>query len=221
MRTAPIPPSPTHITYRLFGSFPNLGLSKLHCSHRLRRAQLEEEFSEAYRAKEAGVRAAFREQLAESELNYYVAYDNLLDTAQEGPRFLQGRAAKQIVIDSWKYIARQYGLRIYAISVMSNHVHVLLENRSASGLALKDIMTEHKRFTATQLNRLHGTRGRRVWAEKEYSRTVRYGNFERTLWYVLNNPVKAGLTDNPATWPGNYFTEDMRRNFVEVQALAG
>lgn len=221
MRNTPIPSSPTHITYRLYGSIPNLGLSKLHSSHRLRRARLEETYSPQARAADADARKGFREQLDESEVNYYVAFDGLLDSAQHGPRYLETAESKQVIIDSWKFIARRYGLRIYAISVMSNHVHVLLENRSASGVSLADIMTEHKRSTATQLNRLHQTIGRRVWAEKEYSRTVRYGNFERTLWYVLNNPVKAGLTDDPASWCGNCFTEDMRRNFVEVRALAG
>ncbi|MBB4080056.1 REP element-mobilizing transposase RayT [Lewinella aquimaris] len=154
-------------------------------------------------------------------MDYYIAFDTLLDKAMQGPRFLQDAAAKQVVIDSWKFIARRYGLRIYAISVMSNHVHVLLENRSASSTPLADILTEHKRFTATKLNRMQDAKGRRVWAEKEYSRTVRFGHFERTLWYVLNNPVKAGLTDDPTNWCGNYYTEEMRSNFVKVRALAG
>lgn len=221
MRNSPIPTSPTHITYRLYGSIPNLGLSNLHSAHRLRIAQLEETYTRDRIASSATARKEYREQLHQSELRCYLAYDNLLDRVSLGPRYLTSHAAKRIVIDSWLYIAKKYDLRLYAISVMSNHVHVLLDNNKAITKPLADIMAEHKRYTAFQLNQLHGTKGRRVWAEKEYSRTVRFGNFERTLWYVLNNPVKAGLTDDPAGWFGNYFSEEMRRNFVEVRALAG
>ena len=221
MRKDPIPTSPTHITYRLYGSIPNLGLSKLHDSHRLQRARLEAQFTRDQRSTDATVRREYRRLVEQAELTHFRAYDDMLDHATRGPRFLDSPEAKRIVIDSWKYIAKQHGLIIYAISVMSNHVHVLLENQSRTLIPLATIMTDHKRYTATELNRLHGTKGRRVWAEKEYSRTVRYGRFEQTLWYVLNNPVKAGLTDDAAAWYGNYYPESVRHNFVEVRKLAG
>jgi REP element-mobilizing transposase RayT len=220
MRLQPLPSRPTHITYRLYGSIPNIGLTRLHESHRLRLARLEQQYSRDERATSAEVRKAYREGVQTSELDCYINYDQMLDQAAQGPRFLTDGAVKKIIIDSWKFIAKQYGFNLFAISVMSNHVHVLVENRDGNTTPLAEIMKLHKRFTAVRINRLHGQLGRRVWAEKEYSRTVRFGKFEQTLWYVLNNPVKAGLTQDAVSWYGNYYSEAIRRNFVEVRRLA-
>ena len=183
MRTLYIPDTPIHVTYRLYGSIPNLPLQKLHSSHRLRKVRLEETFPADRRAANQEVKKAYREACLAAEVDHYIRYDNMLDRPTTGPRFLRGVAAKRIVVDSWHHIARQKGLKIYAISVMDNHVHVLLENRSEERLlSLTDVLEDHKKWTATQLNRLHGLKGRRVWAEKEYSRTVRRGGFEHVLW---------------------------------------
>ena len=221
MRNNPIPSTPTHITYRLYGSIPNLGLSTLHENDRLRKVRIKEKYPPDMQASDLSARRAFTQELLASERQMYLTYDGLLDRARTGPRYLAGTNEKRIVLDSWMVVARQFGLRIFAISVMSNHVHVLLENKEGSRVPLEHIMQQHKRFTATQLNRLHQQPGRRVWAEREYSRTVRYGNFERTLWYVLNNPVKAGLTDDAASWSGNWYSEEVATNFVMVRAKAG
>ena len=218
MRTLYIPDTPLHLTYRLYGSIPNLPLQKLHSSHRLRKARLEETFPASERAADREAKTLYREACLAAEVDHYLAYDYLLDRPTAGPRYLRGAAAKRVVIESWHHIARQKGLKIYAISVMDNHVHLLLENRSEERLvSLTDILENHKKWTGTQLNRLHGMKGRRVWAEKEYSRTVRRGGFEHVLWYVLNNPVKAGVTDDPLIWYGNWWSPELYEAFIAAR----
>lgn len=215
MRTLYLPNTPTHITYRLYGSIPNLPLQKLHSSHRLQRLRLEEQYPQVRRRADQALREEYLEACRAAEIDHYLNYDRMLDAGMTGPRYLRGSSAKRIVLDSWHHLARQHNLRIYAISVMDNHVHVLLENCSANQLvSLVELLRNHKKYTATQLNRLHGMKGRRVWAEKEYSRTVRRGGFEHVLWYVLNNPVKAGLTDAPLSWVGNWWAEDLYEAFI-------
>lgn len=215
MRTRYIPDTPIHITYRLYGSIPNLPLQKLHSSHRLRKLRLQEKFPADRRNEDRESKQQYVAACLSAEVDHYLRYDQLLDRATTGPRYLQGAAAKRIIFDSWHHIARQENLKIYAISVMDNHVHVLLENRSEERLvSLIQVLENHKKFTATRLNRLHGMPGRRVWAEKEYSRTVRHGGFEHVLWYVLNNPIKAGLSDSPLDWIGNWWAPDLYEAFV-------
>ncbi len=218
MRTLYIPNTPIHITYRLYGSIPNLPLRALHSSHRLRKLRLRDDYPTDQINADPELKQEYRAALLESEVDHYLNYDRLLDYPTTGPRFLAGAAAKQIVIDSWKHIAQQRGLKLYAISVMDNHVHVLLESQLADQqVSLTQTLEDHKKYTATLLNRLHGTKGRRVWAEKEYSRTVRRGGFEHVLWYVLDNPVKAGLTFDALSWTGNWYAPDLYEAFIEAR----
>ncbi|WP_116126036.1 transposase [Lewinella sp. IMCC34183] len=215
MRTLYIPDTPLHLTYRLYGSIPNLPLQKLHSSHRLRKLRLAETFPADQRAANQETKELYREACLAAEVDHYLGYDELLDRPTTGPRYLRGAAAKRIVIDSWHHLAKQEGLKIYAVSVMDNHVHLLLQNCSENRLvSMVDTLENHKKWTATQLNRLHGMKGRRVWAEKEYSRTVRRGGFEHVLWYVLNNPVKAGLTEDPLSWEGNWWSPELYDSFI-------
>ncbi|CAH1002351.1 hypothetical protein LEM8419_03258 [Neolewinella maritima] len=218
MRTEFIPSTPTHLTYRLYGSIPNLPLSQLHTKLKLRKAELNKKFNRSTRAVNRGARVQHKELLTETEREYYIAFDRLLDHPTKGPRYLAGNRAKRVIIDSWRFIAEQRNLTIYAISVMSNHVHVILKSdvRTAR-IPLSEVLRDHKKFTATRLNRLHASPGRRVWAEKEYCRTVRHGKFERVFWYVLNNPVKAGLTDDAVNWYGNYWAPELQRGFIDLR----
>ena len=218
MRTLYIPNTPIHVTYRLYGSIPNLPLHHLNSQHRLQRLRLHETFRESGEALSSATIQDHRQQLLAADRRHYLQYDRLLDHPLGSPRYLESTASKEIIFDSWRVIAGQDKLKVYAISVMDNHVHILLESSSLGAkVSLPDTLERHKRYTATQLNRLHGTKGRRVWAEKEYSRTVRPGCFEQVLWYVLNNPVKAALTQAPLEWRGNWWAPELYAPFMAAR----
>ncbi len=210
--------TPIHLTYRLYGSIPNLPLQKLHSSLCYKKLRLKQQLDQARQRKDREEIDRYRSALTHTEIDHYLQYDNLLDRPVGGPAYLVDERAKRIVIASWHHIAHQRGLHIYAISVMSNHVHVLLETvDEETQVNLPQILEDHKKYTATQLNRLHGTKGRRVWAEKEYCREVRRGTFEQVLWYVLSNPVKAGLTDEPLSWVGNWWNKEVYASFIATR----
>ncbi|MCP9237800.1 hypothetical protein [Lewinella sp. JB7] len=216
MRAEKIPSTPVHITYRLYGSIPNLPLQRLHDSHRLKLAQLKRSFSPHRLLEDPGAKRDLRTRTDDEAIRFYHGYDALLDGALVGPTFLATSEAKNLIIESWHTLARLRGLHIHAISVMSNHVHVILASKDdASPFYLDALLRDHKRFTGNQLNKLHRTPGRRVWAEKQYSRIVRRGKFGQVLWYVLNNPVKAGLTDDAVSWFGNWWAPELREGFIE------
>ena len=207
-----------HLTYRLYGSISDQELIRLTTRYTddledlRQRRSLKSDHPASLNYQE------YSELNTELQIRNFLRYEKLLDFAKEGPMFLRSPAAKKIVIDSWTHIAQQYGLIIYAISVMSNHVHVVLrvEDDNAK-VDLDRLMEAHKRFTGNQLNQLQNARGRRVWAEGVFDRDVRPGRFTTVLWYVLNNPRKAGLTNNVLTWPGNWFNPKLEKEYIRPQ----
>jgi type I restriction enzyme R subunit len=89
--------------------------------------------------------------------------------------------------------------------VMPNHVHLLVCLRG--GTELEAQCRSWKKFTATEINRLLGRRGR-FWQEESFDQLVRSPEqFEALRRYIAENPVKAGLREGeyfhyrPATVP--------------------
>lgn len=95
--------------------------------------------------------------------------------------------------------------RLLAFVVMDDHVHVLLEPRS---VPLERLIHSWKSFTAHQMQRLHGRKGR-VWQEASFDRILR-GDQElrEKADYIVGNPWKRWpfLKAYPwvweAGWPG-------------------
>ena len=51
------------------------------------------------------------------------------------------------------------------------------------------------------------------WEHESFDHVVREGNFYRTIRYVLNNPVKAGLVNHWQEWRWNYCRSELIDNF--------
>ncbi|SEQ17436.1 hypothetical protein [Neolewinella agarilytica] len=200
----PLSNDPVHIIYRLYDSLPQSSLSKLSADYRLAAAQLKQRFPSALLLS-----SQHQNERYELQRKFQKRYDKLLDDVKSGPFFLSDNACKQIVIDSWLKMEEMDWVTVYAISVMSNHVHVLACHPDPNGSVDFNILLEkHKRFTATKINALQGQKGRRVWAKKAFDRRVRKGMFGSVFWYILNNPVKAKLAGSFEEFPGNYWHPD-------------
>lgn len=93
---------------------------------------------------------------------------------------------------------------LVAAVILPDHAHILLSPRA--GYSLRRIMKGLKGATARQLNQLRGRQGT-VWQDESFDRIVRdKPELEEKLNYMFLNPVKAGLTDDPAHYPGWYFS---------------
>lgn len=147
-----------------------------------------------------------------------------LDKAQCGPMWLKDERIATVVAESLHYRdGKVYRLDAYCI--MPNHVHVVFlpllkqsfvptrvgtsENATEPGElyfnSLSSIMQSLKGYTARRANRLLGRRGQ-FWQRESFDRWIRVASeWERTIAYVLNNPVKAGLVDNWEAWTWSYF----------------
>ena len=82
---------------------------------------------------------------------------------------------------------------------MPNHVHAVVEPRE--GHSLGPIVHSWKSYSAKQANQVLGRSGE-FWHRDYFDRYIRdEGHLARTIDYVENNPVKAGLCASSGGWP--------------------
>ena len=80
---------------------------------------------------------------------------------------------------------------------MPNHVHVLLQPRTALPLITRWL----KGSTARQANLTRGRTGKAFWQDESFDHRVRdEEELERIARYVEYNPVSAGLSEKPSDW---------------------
>ena len=115
-----------------------------------------------------------------------------------GEAFLKIDRVARIVQDSLlKFDGVRY--RLFSWVVMPNHVHSLLTRFEQ--YELSDILHSLKSFTAHEANKMLGRAGQ-FWIEDYFDRYIRnQEHFERTVKYIENNPVKAGLCRRAEDWP--------------------
>lgn len=165
------------------------------------------------------------------EQRYFETWENYLDKAEFGPRWLSQPEIAAIVKEALQYRdGNVFDLRAYCI--MPNHVHVVFEPISTSEWLrsvlkghsdtrgsgyqpdllgqsdyqsdLPKIMQSLKRHTARQANIVLGREGA-FWQDESYDRVIRDNDeYIRIVNYVLENPVKAGLVSRWEDWEWAY-----------------
>ena len=88
--------------------------------------------------------------------------------------------------------------RLSAWVIMPNHVHLLCT--PLSGHSLAEIMHSIKSFTSSEANKMLERSGR-FWQKEYFDRYIRNARqFDRTVTYIENNPVRANLCDKAEDW---------------------
>jgi putative DNA methylase len=96
----------------------------------------------------------------------------------------------------WHFDGQRY--RLLAWCVMPNHVHVLIE--TVEGYPLHQVVHSWKSYTANLANQWLGRDGP-FWYRDYFDRYVRDAeHFARVVFYIENNPVKAGLVARAEEW---------------------
>lgn len=134
-----------------------------------------------------------------SEGRRFVALDRQMDRAVTGPVWLKdpnvAAAVKEIFLRAsteWKL----FGL--FAWVIMSHHVHLLFQPHKK----LADIMCTLKSASSREANRILGRSGEPFWQGESYDRWVRNKDeLAKIAGYIENNPVTAGLVNNPEDYP--------------------
>ncbi len=203
------------ITFRLSGSIPISVIKHLQEEHREIMKAIEAE-----RREKDGVRyldlpvemqeirkSIYHNQKLEEEWQYFERYDDFLEKNLNEPHWLKQPDIAQLVAGSLHHWADRY-YQLWAFCIMSNHVHLLLTQMEDTPILWK-ILQSAKKFSGIQANRILGRSGP-FWEKESYDHLVRdsihyqKNEFERILWYILNNPVKAGLVANWQDWEWSY-----------------
>ena len=101
----------------------------------------------------------------------------------------------------FNHILLENGMRIllYAMVVMPDHVHLLFSAREDGGgkpYSIAEIMNGIRGSAAHSVNRLLNRKGA-LWEEEFFDHIPRFGEFDATVEYIYQNPVKAGLVTEP------------------------
>lgn len=162
----------------------------------------------------------------------FAEMEELLHKAVSGPQWLKDPEIAKLVSDSLHHRdGKVYRLDCYCI--MPNHVHIVFAPlpRVAQAASLREVISpkkvqapgspgqfisqaaDHsmasilhslKSYTAQQANRVLDRTGQ-FWEHESYDRAVRNElEWARTIAYVINNPVKAGLAARWDEWPWSY-----------------
>jgi putative transposase len=155
------------VTWRLYGSLPESVLAELKRSKKI-----------------AGRQFARAEQF--------------LDQAEFGPTWLRdARIAALVQSSILKGAAELNEYALLAYVIMPNHVHMLVQPRTAMQRVTKGI----KGVTARAANLLLGRVGRPFWQAESFDHWARTETeSEKIGRYIENNPVKAGLVRRAEEW---------------------
>ena len=122
----------------------------------------------------------------------------------------------EIVFDSWRFLQRERGVRLFGYVIMENHLHWI-----ASADALSDKLARFKSYTArriidtmeqagyrTLLQELqffklrHKTdQTHQLWQEGSHPQQIQNDEMMwQKLEYTHNNPLRRGYVDEPTHW---------------------
>ena len=198
------------VTFRLANSLPSHVLRQLRADRERQQRMLDSSLP----------KEAYQQALYRLDKQAFGHFDARLDRCTDGPRWLgEERIARIVANRIHELDGDRYRLLVYCI--MSNHVHLVMDTagypKSPSAnktgrtarYPLADTLRLLKGNTAYYCNRALGRTGA-FWHHESYDHVARdAGELERIIWYVLNNPVKAGLVDEWSQWRFTYLAPDL------------
>jgi REP element-mobilizing transposase RayT len=176
------------VTFRLFNSIPESVLKQLSESYLKRKN--DKKFSSV-----------------ELKIQHFDAYEKWLDNCNFGPHFLAIPGVAQIVYDKLLQFNHNHYL-LLASTIMSNHVHILIDTSIHSNpdnsLYLHEIMRLIKGSTARKINQYLGRSGK-VWSRESYDILIKsQESVYNIIDYILDNPVKAKYIGERKKYKWNY-----------------
>ena len=124
----------------------------------------------------------------------------------------------RIIIDSLIFCSENNGLKIHGYVIMPNHMHTILSDETNDNLRLHKTISAFRSFTGHELavkidntcpkswsniirDAAETDRERRVWQSGWHAEAVvNQDFFDQKLFYMHNNPVRAGFVHLPEHW---------------------
>ncbi len=212
---------PFFLTYRLAGTLPRNFLNELEKKRDwLRTLPRDPKYSE-------------QEWQTRIEKRLFALWDEQLDKDRKVQWLADPRIAGLVRENLYHHAGTKYALWAYVI--MPNHVHVLLKpdevwekrfKEAESDRAqyekgpLSAILHSLRSYTAHKANKVLGRTGK-FWQEEPFDHWVRDNTeFERIIYYIENNPVKAGLVERPEDWRFSSASNRVQRGLSPYDQLA-
>ena len=157
------------------------------------------------------------DKLAENSDEYRERTEKYLDQGI-GSCILKNPEIAEIVENTIAY-EHEKSCKIISWVIMPNHVHLLL--RPLEGHSLSDIMKRIKGVSARKINQATNSSGS-VWHPDYFDRYIRDAeHFTKTVDYIENNPVKAGLCAVPSEWEFTGNSNTLVRMSAEREGVFG
>ncbi len=219
-----LPDAILFVTYRLAGSIPKTTVGE----YRAKKEWLENELKRVRKLapdSDAPAVKHWPERVQEFNREWFLKFEEFLHQANSGPMWMKDeRVANAIAEGLHRLDGDAY--RLDAYSVMSNHVHTVFKPLLTQSELREDFDEDgHLIFTSDHpslsriMHSLKGASARacnlilsrtgQFWEHESFDHVIRKGKFYRTLRYVLNNPVKAGLVGHWRDWPWNYCRKEL------------
>ena len=195
------------ITWNLQNAIPAKALKKF--SEKLSLIKVSVDFAEKTKQSPEQINALKNEYRFLRKM-MLKALDDILDVGNHIDINLSKTENTSIVVNSLRFWEGKK-LRNYAICVMPNHVHWVLElynfDENGEAVWLDDILKSVKQFSATQINKSENRLGK-LWQKESWDTTIRDNlHLFKAIDYTRNNPVKAGLVKDWRDWPGTLVFE--------------
>jgi REP element-mobilizing transposase RayT len=115
-------------------------------------------------------------------------------------KILASEKTVSVLRNEWEAALTRHGWAIGSYVVMPDHVHFFCTD-GEQGTALSAFIGKWKEWTAKRLQREAGVKGI-IWQKGFFDHLLRSSESYSEKWdYVRNNPVRAGLVENPDDWP--------------------
>jgi len=207
------------ITFRLAGSIPKAAIDGLSEKYHL-------QIQRASNINDVYLRNL---EIFNLRKKYLVEMDLILDTINDGPQYLKDVEVMNIIGNEFK---KHDGIlyNLIAFSIMSNHVHLVIDTGNQlvdikdeidvnqKYVPLDRIMKQIKGATAQYCNKYlkrsgataqycnkYLKRSGQFWERESYDIYIRNEKmFNNVIAYILENPVKAKISEKWDGFPGNY-----------------
>lgn len=141
---------------------------------------------------------------------------------------------RDIVIDNLKYCQKNKGLYLYAYVIMSNHIHMMVQNVNGD---MSGFIRDFKSYTSMKFIEfiVHGNESRKdwlkvvfayhgklksgqeyqIWTHENHAELVYSQKFiEQKVNYIHDNPVKNGIVEKPED-----YLYSSARNYAGLESL--
>ena len=132
----------------------------------------------------------------------FVRVENILDSMASGVDHLRNPAIARIVFDAFQWFEEKKGWRVFALTIMPNHVHAVMRNDYGRNDRLNEDLGVLKGFTAREANKQLGLTGRAFWMNENFDHWCRTdAHVVKAVRYCARNTIKAGLANQWQEWP--------------------